>query len=203
MKALRKKLLPLTLFGVAVTSLFSVQPAQAFTITLEQVGSDVVANGSGAIDLHGLFPSGGFGTNGGIAPVIGYINTGTPDPDVLLQGGYSGFIGPTSFGSGGPFFTDVFGGDIVGILANAELIFVPADYVSGQPLSNSITFNNATFASLGLRPGTYEWTWGTGLPNQNFTLIIPRFAVPDGGSTVSLLGFALLGLAALRRKLGC
>jgi hypothetical protein len=27
--------------------------------------------------------------------------------------------------------------------------------------------------------------------------------VPDGGSTVSLLGSALLGLAALRRKLGC
>jgi VPDSG-CTERM motif len=27
--------------------------------------------------------------------------------------------------------------------------------------------------------------------------------VPDGGSTVSLLGFALLGLAALRRKLSC
>jgi VPDSG-CTERM motif len=28
-------------------------------------------------------------------------------------------------------------------------------------------------------------------------------SVPDGGSTVSLLGCALLGLAALRRKLGC
>ena len=27
--------------------------------------------------------------------------------------------------------------------------------------------------------------------------------VPDGGSTVSLLSFALLGLAALRRRLGC
>ena len=28
-------------------------------------------------------------------------------------------------------------------------------------------------------------------------------SVPDGGTTVSLLGCALLGLAALRRKLGC
>jgi protein with PEP-CTERM/exosortase system signal len=26
-------------------------------------------------------------------------------------------------------------------------------------------------------------------------------SVPDGGSTISLLGFALLGMAALRRKL--
>ena len=54
MKALPKKLLPLTLFGIAVTSLFSVQPAQAYTVTLQQVGSNVVANGSGAINLTGL-----------------------------------------------------------------------------------------------------------------------------------------------------
>jgi hypothetical protein len=65
-----------------------------------------------------------------------------------------------------------------------------------------MTFNNATFASLGVTPGTYVWSWGTG-PNQNFTLIIGRAGVPDGGSTVSLLSCALLGLAALRRKLSC
>src|SRR5215467_4019049 len=54
MKALPKNLLPLTLIGIAVTSLFSVQPAQAFTITLEQMGANVVANGSGAVNLTGL-----------------------------------------------------------------------------------------------------------------------------------------------------
>ena len=64
-----------------------------------------------------------------------------------------------------------------------------------------MTFNNATFASLGVTPGTYVWTWGTGLENQNFTLVIGGAGVPDGGSTVSLLGFGLLGLAVLRRKL--
>jgi hypothetical protein len=37
--------------------------------------------------------------------------------------------------------------------------------------------------------------------NQRFVLNIGE--VPDGGSTVSLLGCALLGLAALRRKLSC
>jgi hypothetical protein len=66
-----------------------------------------------------------------------------------------------------------------------------------------MTFNNQTFATMGLTPGTYVWSWGTGLPNQNFTLIIGGAGVPDRGSTVSLLGFALLGLAALRRRLGC
>ena len=33
--------------------------------------------------------------------------------------------------------------------------------------------------------------------------VTPTGTVPDGGSTVSLLGCALLGLAAVRRKLGC
>jgi hypothetical protein len=33
--------------------------------------------------------------------------------------------------------------------------------------------------------------------------VTPTGTVPDGGTTVSLLGCALLGLAALRRKLGC
>jgi hypothetical protein len=37
------------------------------------------------------------------------------------------------------------------------------------PLSDSSTYAGATFASLGITPGTYEWKWGTG-PNQNFTI---------------------------------
>jgi len=81
-------------------------------------------------------------------------------------------------------------------------LFVPQGYVSGTPLSDTATYNSATFGSLGVTPGTYVWTWGTGA-NQNFTLQIGSVGVPDGGSTVSLLGCALLGLAALRRRLGC
>jgi hypothetical protein len=54
MKALPKKLLPLTLFAVAVTSVCCVQPAQGFTITMEQLFGKVVATGSGAINLTGL-----------------------------------------------------------------------------------------------------------------------------------------------------
>jgi hypothetical protein len=135
----------------------------------------------------------------------GVIITGPPggsgDVDV-----YTGFTGPTSFGSGFFFFPNTGSGDIVGIDAQSSfggLLAVPPGYVSGTALSDSMTFNNATFASLGVTPGTYVWTWGTGLENQNFTLIIEGAGVPDGGSTVSLLGCALLGLVALRRKLGC
>jgi hypothetical protein len=117
---------------------------------------------------------------------------------------YSGlFTGPTNFGSGGLFSANTGSGDFVGIHVLDGVLLVPQGYISGSPLSDSMTFNNATFASLGVTPGTYLWSWGTGLRNQNFRLIIGAAGVPDGGSTVSLLGFALLGLAALRRKLSC
>jgi VPDSG-CTERM motif len=79
-------------------------------------------------------------------------------------------------------------------------LFVPFGYDSNTALSSSATWNNATFASLGVTPGTYVWTWGDGA-NQRFTLIIGGAGVPDGGTTVSLLGCALLGLAGLRHKL--
>ena len=203
MKALPKKLLRLTLFGIAFTSLFSVQPAQGFTITMQQVGSDVVANGTGAINLTGLTLFGGAQFQViGIQAEGGFIVTGTSS---ALLSDYFGFTGPTNFGRGNFFVADTGSGDPSGIGGRDGSIFLPAGYPSGDPLTNSMTFNNATFASLGVRQGTFVWSWGTGLPNQNFTLIIGSgvAGVPDGGSTVSLLGFALLGLAALRRKLAC
>jgi protein with PEP-CTERM/exosortase system signal len=199
MKALPKKLLPLTLFAIAVTSLFSVQPAQGFTMTLQQVGSNVVANGSGAINLTGLTLDDLFSPVAGVVGSSGIINMGQSAVNVP---GYFGFTGPSNFGGGGLFSPNTSSGDFVGI-NNSPLgdIFVPQGYVSDTALSDSMTFNSATFASLGLTPGTYTWSWGTGLRNQNFTLIIGGAGVPDGGSTVFLLGFGLLGLAALRRKL--
>ena len=200
MKTLPKKHLPLALFAIALTSLFTIQPAEAYTVTLEQMGSNVVATGSGAINLTGLtFKSHGLFFNPRIQADVGNIITGPTGGmgDVDL---YSGFTGPTSFGSRGFFSPNTGSGDTVGNVAGLD---VPHGYVSGQALSDSMTFNNETFASLGVTPGTYVWTWGTGLPNQNFTLIIGRAGVPDGGSTVSLLGFALFGVAALRRNLSC
>ena len=203
MNALPKKFLPLILFGIAVTSLFSVQPAQGYTVTLQQVGSNVVATGSGPINLTGLAFVGPFGPAPGIRGNPAYIMAGAgAGSGAGGVDGYRGFTGPASFGSGGFFAANTSSGDFVGINIPGGL-FVPNGYVSGAALSDSMTVNNATFASLGVTPGTYIWSWGTGLPNQNFTLIIGGVGVPDGGTTISLLGCALLGLAALRRKLSC
>ena len=198
MKTLTLAAIRCSLMFTAVTSLFCVQPAQAYTVTLEQIGSNVVANGSGAINLTGLTFSLPGSLLVGIRSLTGVILTG-PTGSTADVGLYAGFTGPTNFGSGRFFLANTGSGDLVGISSGARALYVPQDYVSNTALSDSMTFDNATFASLGVTPGTYIWTWGAGLPNQNFTLIIG--AVPDGGSTVSLLGFALLSLAALRRKL--
>ena len=86
--------------------------------------------------------------------------------------------GPETFGNGGGTLASSGSGDIVGTSWNcyespcARMIHVPRGYVSGTFLSDSATYNNATFATLGVTPGTYVWTWGSGA-NQNFTLKIP------------------------------
>jgi hypothetical protein len=88
---------------------------------------------------------------------------------------------------------------------NESFLLVPVGYVSGTALSSSATYNNLTLGSPEVIPGTYVWTWGDGA-DQSFTLKIGSVGgpgVPDSGSTVSLLGFGLLGLAVLRRKLSC
>jgi len=198
MEALPKKLLPLTLFAIAVTSLFCVRPAQAYTVRLKEVGANVVANGRGAINLAGLTFTGLTSSSAGMNPSIADLAVATG-----LQDQYQGFSGPLSFGPGGIIFANSNSGDavtLIGGMTSFSGLFVPQGYVSGGALSSSSTYNNATFDSLGVTPGTYVWSWGAGA-NQNFTLIIGGAGVPDGGSTVSLLAFALLSLAALRRKL--
>ncbi|MDQ6911923.1 MAG: hypothetical protein M3128_03505 [Verrucomicrobiota bacterium] len=61
---------------------------------------------------------------------------------------------------------------------------------------SSDTYSGQTFASLGVTPGTYVWSWGTGA-NQNFTLRIG--AVPESGSSIVLLFVSLVALFGVSR----
>jgi hypothetical protein len=173
----------------------SAPPTQAgYVVTLEQEGSNVVATGSGPIDLTGLsLVVSGAITNASVQSSLGLIITG-PVVDTPIDI-YTGFTGPTSFGNspsgvGGLTSASSGSGDIVEIIGEFNNLAVPSGYVSGNPLSDNATYDNQTLASLEATPGVYEWTWGSG-PNQNFTLDV----VPEPSSLLLLalpLGFLIL-----------
>jgi hypothetical protein len=195
------KLRPILLALTALAALSVAYPARAnFVETIDQVGADVVATGSGTIDLTDLvFFGHGTGTSG-IFPTSADVGIGSPASQSI--DGYTGISGPTSFGPGpGRIPSNSGSGDDVQLIGASHLLGVPSGYVTGTSLSDSSTYTNTNFALLGIDPGTYTWTWGTGDHADSFTLEIG--SVPDGGSTVSLLGLASLGLVALRRKLRC
>jgi hypothetical protein len=192
--------------GVAMLVGFglSAPPAQAgYTVTLEQVGSDVVATGSGTIDLAGL----SFVMSGGTAAQI--------EPDAAVEGAgpaintpidiYSGVAGPSTFGSGGFTLANTGSGASVNILGRFGEIYVPAGYMSGGALPDSATYSNATFSSLGVAPGTYVWTWGTAAADDSFTLdvvtaVVPAPVIGQGLPAVLAVGAVLLGAGLLQRN---
>src|SRR5215470_3233259 len=177
-----------TTLAIVLAWLLSVRAAEAgYTVTLQQVGPDVVATGSGAINLAGLT----FDRSSSLSPNISSsialggqacnISTGLPSSSVDSYGG--GLNGPTSFGTVLVHFASSGSGDMVGISAASTFlareigVAVPRGYVSGNPLSDSATYSGQTFATLGVTPGTYVWTWGNGA-NQNFTLKILSAILP-------------------------
>jgi hypothetical protein len=174
-----------TMLAIVLVWLVSVRPAQAggYTVTLQQVGPNVVATGSGAINLTGLTFSQSTSLDPGIHPSFGSgpifqgcsISTGPTSSSVDSYIGGPG--GPISFGSKNFIFPSISGsGDMVGISVapfwfEGFHLSVPKGYVSGTALSDMAIYSGETFATLGVAPGTYVWKWGNGA-NQNFTLQI-------------------------------
>ena len=201
-----------TTLAIALASLLSVRPAQAgYTVTLQQVGPNVVATGSGAIDLTGLT----FSQSGSFDPGIGgsFIQTGPTSSRVDVYS-HPSLNFSSGFGSGGGTGANSGSGDMVGIVIIRRNPFippgfflnVPEDYVSGTALSDMAIYSGKTFATLGVTPGTYAWTWGAGGANQNFTLkILPEIlpaanitnfstrASVQTGQGVTIAGFIITG----------
>jgi len=172
-------------------------------IDITQVGSNVVATGSGTINLTGLtFVGNIFVGSGIIQPSSDAIIEGPPS-STLHYDDYSVISGPLSFGSGGPTFASSGSGDIFGVLSPGNLA-VPLGYTSGSLLSGTDTYSGQTFSSLGLTPGTYKWTWGTGVNADSLTvdIIAPSSVVPEP-CTLTLAGIAAasgLGYFGWRRR---
>ena len=171
-----------------------VPPAQAaYTVTMQQQGNNVVATGTGTLDTTAFGEGISDTDQARINPMSGSILIGPPATNTNL-GAYTGITGPTSFGGGASENANSGSGDLVGIFEGIGLV-IPADYLSGSGLSSTATWANQTFSSLGVAPGSYKWTWGSGAHADFFQLdiIVGAAAVPEPASA-TLLGMALAGL---------
>jgi len=215
-----------TTLAIVLAWLLSVRPVQAgYTVTLQQVGPDIVATGSGAIDLTGLTFSNSTFLGPEILPSSSFhyldihgmgcnISMGPSSYPRQSVDSYLGASGPISFGRTSPFemLANSGGGNMVGIAAASSskftgvLLSVPRGYVSGTALSDSATYRGKTLVALGVTPGTYVWRWGTGA-NQNFTLQIEPPVITNitnfstrasvqTGQGVTIAGFTVTGTAS-------
>jgi hypothetical protein len=167
----------------------------AYTVIFEQEGSDVVATGSGAIDTAGLVFVSDASALVGINPSQGYEVSGFYLP---IGETFQGITGPASYGDGGFQAPDVNLGELVGIIPLDSVLVVHDGYVSGSPLTDTATYDNATFASLGLTPGKYVYTWGSGADADSFTI---QIGVPEPSTwAMMLVGFGGLGFAGWRAQ---
>src|ERR1700727_3295399 len=89
--------------GAAMLIGLSASARAGYVVDLTETGGNVVATGSGAIDLTGLESNVLTGGMAFLNPSLGAIRTGPP-PFTPIEGydAANGFTGQTIFGAGGP-----------------------------------------------------------------------------------------------------
>jgi hypothetical protein len=190
-----------TLFGfipIALCVTLSGVTHAAYVVNLTESGGNVVAIGSGTINTTDLtFVQ--FGNAGAELDSSDSVVLVGPKVPVTTSI-YSGLTNPGSFGASiGYFVADSGSGDLVGVTGNPDWIWLPETYNSGSSLNANDVFNGQTFASLGLTPGSYVWTWGSGANADSFTLNIGAQAVPEPASLL-LLGMGSLAIFSYARQ---
>lgn len=188
--------------GFAVVALASVglnggAASALLTINIYESDSGVEASYSGTVNTNDLTPYASSTITGGIGASfgIGWSPSITPGVPADI---WSGLIPPDPFAEGPLVFpqTDN-GGDPLFLAAN--YIYLPAGYVSGSSISNSMFFTGQTFASIGLIPGTYTWIWGSGADADSVVMTLSTSEVP-GPLPLFGVGAAIGFTRQLRRR---
>jgi hypothetical protein len=134
---------------VALSALFAPGAQAKYVALFQEVGSDVVETGHGTLDLTDLTNVGGSSAvTPSVVPNVSFFSSGAPG--ARMQIFYGAVTGPSEFGAGDETVADKSSGDGVGVFTGDGFsILAPAGYVTGAPLSETSTYDFATFASLG------------------------------------------------------
>lgn len=166
----------------------------AYTITMTESGGNVVATGGGSLNIADLTLAGAGNALAFVQPNSAAVYVGPSS--LTASTSLSAVTGPSSVGTGATLVqADSGGGDIVGIDGNQ--VVVPTGYVSGNALSSNSSWTGTTFAGLGLTPGTYTWTWGSGPNADSFVLQIGPTPASTPQSIPTLSEWAMIIMAAL------
>jgi hypothetical protein len=182
--------------GAALGLTFATPASAAYIINFQDVGSNVVATGSGSLNVTALALFAG--SSGGQAEVRPDFASVVVGPTTLTSSDlYSGFAGPTSFGPGiGGRNADLGSGPLFGVIRSTGFVVVPNNYVSGTDLGTSTArYNNITTAGLGLAPGRYVYTWGSGPTADTFTVVV----APEP-TAIAFAGVIAVGLLGRRKR---
>jgi len=181
--------------GALMLALCLIPRLQAsYTLNVVQSGSNVVETGSGTINTAALTSNGSASDGANVWPSFpgeSVISVGSTATAPVVY--FTSISGPATFGSGPQVLATSGSGPVVAVFGNTAL-YLPSGYVSGSVLSSTATWTNQTIAGLGLTPGVYTYTWGSGGTADSFVLTIGGSAsVPStpAPSSLYLLGTAL------------
>ena len=147
------------------------------SVTIVESGGNVVMSASGSLNINDLIlvssSTGPYG-GGGLGVTTATFLMGT-FPGNGAQ--YSGFTTtPSNFGPGaGGGGATSSSGDVFGVIfqgAPPYSLIVPVGYTTGTAISSSQTFSGQTLSSLGLTPGTYTYTWGSGANADSINVVV-------------------------------
>jgi len=179
--------------GVAVAAVMGLTGlAQA-----DQINGDITFTGGAQLNT---------GSSGTATGVIGWQDTTVESSDGDLASVAPG----TAVTFKSPWF--FVSGPVVGLWSvggyTFDLNFSTIQFQGGSPASVSVT-GQGTLSGNGFDATTFSWAFTTQDPGAGNPLVFSFSAaagsvagsVPDGGTTVMLLGSSLLGLGLLKRKL--
>lgn len=176
--------------GFFIFLLFSICSSSGYAtvnITVSEIGSDVVAEATGTLDLTGAsVTTPGSNVGGGMIPNLAYLVLG---PGSFPFGKTTATSGaPPTFGSGGFTGPSSHVGDSIGFYGS-EIRFDAA--FTGGSISATTTWSSTDFATLGLSKTSFTLT----LPNDSINVSV----IPEPESVALFLGLAAI-LGIISRK---